>query len=109
MITKEKIDRINELAHKAKSAGLTEEERMERDALRKEYIAAFRANLKTQLDRIEIVDAPPARAQAPEIEVLTEREIRTDRGTETVVEEEEIREDGETEHVTIVEREENES
>ena len=57
MISKEKIARINELAHKAKTAeGLTEEELKERDVLRKEYLAAIRENLKAELDNIEIVD-----------------------------------------------------
>ena len=49
-----KIDRINTLAHKAKSVGLTEEEKKERDALRKEYIATIRMNLRSQLDNIGI-------------------------------------------------------
>lgn len=49
-----KIDRINTLAHKAKSVGLTEEEKRERDALRKEYIATIRMNLRSQLDNISI-------------------------------------------------------
>ena len=56
MITQEMIDRINELSTKKKSVGLTEEEQTEQKALYKEYIAAFRANLKSQLDMIEIVD-----------------------------------------------------
>ena len=46
-----KIARINALARKAKSPeGLTPEELAERDALRKEYIAAVRRNLAAQLD-----------------------------------------------------------
>ena len=49
-----KIDRINTLAHKAKSVGLTEEEKKERDALRKEYIATIRMNLRSKLDNIDI-------------------------------------------------------
>ena len=49
-----KIDRINTLAHKAKSVGLTEEEKKERDGLRKEYIATIRMNLRSQLDNISI-------------------------------------------------------
>lgn len=49
-----KIDRINTLAHKAKSVGLTEERKKERDALRKEYIATIRMNLRSQLDNISI-------------------------------------------------------
>ena len=52
------IARINELAKKAKSPeGLTPDEVLERDALRKEYIAAFRSNLRTQLERIDIKEA----------------------------------------------------
>lgn len=56
MITQEKIDRINMLSKKSKKYGLTEDEKMEQNVLRKEYVAAFRANLKSQLDRIEIID-----------------------------------------------------
>ena len=50
----EKIDRINALAHKAKSVGLTEEEKKERDLLRKEYLASVRMNLRSQLDNIAV-------------------------------------------------------
>lgn len=56
MITQEMIDRINELSRKKKTIGLTAEEQAEQKKLYKEYIAAFRANLKSQLDMIEIVD-----------------------------------------------------
>lgn len=59
MITKEKIDRINTLAHKKKLSGLTEAEKEEQQILRREYIDSFKANLKAQLDRIEIVDGTP--------------------------------------------------
>lgn len=41
---KHKIDRINELARKKKSDGLTDEEAAEHAALRQEYIAGFREN-----------------------------------------------------------------
>lgn len=51
-----KIDRINALARKAKTEGLTEAETAERDALRKEYIQAFRASLNTQLDNTYLMD-----------------------------------------------------
>lgn len=50
------IARINELAKKAKTEGLTPEETAERDKLRKEYIAAFRRNLMEQLDNTYVVD-----------------------------------------------------
>ena len=55
-MTEERIARINELARKAKAEGLTEEELRERDELRREYIAAVRANLTAQLDNTWIVD-----------------------------------------------------
>ena len=51
----EKIGRINELYHKSKTPeGLTEAERAEQALLRKEYIASVRANLKAQLDQVNI-------------------------------------------------------
>lgn len=55
MAMDEVIRRINELAHKAKSEGLTEDEIKERDALRKQYIAAFKRSLIAQLDNTYIV------------------------------------------------------
>ena len=53
---KSRVERINELAHKAKTEGLTEEEIIERDRLRQEYLAAFRQNLRAQLDNTSLVD-----------------------------------------------------
>lgn len=51
------IERINELAKKAKSPeGLTEWEEMERSALRREYIGSVLGSLKGQLDNTYIVD-----------------------------------------------------
>jgi 5-formyltetrahydrofolate cyclo-ligase len=49
-----KIDRINALAHKQKSVGLTEEEKIEQAALRKEYIESIRENLRANLNNISI-------------------------------------------------------
>lgn len=54
MITDEKLARINELARKAKAEGLTSAETKERDVLRREYIEAVRANLRGQLNNINI-------------------------------------------------------
>lgn len=55
MAMDEVIRRINELARKAKSEGLTEEETKERDALRRQYIDAFKRNLTAQLENTYIV------------------------------------------------------
>lgn len=49
-----RIDRINFLARKSKKEGLTEEEKKEQALLRREYIAAIRMNVRTQLDNISI-------------------------------------------------------
>lgn len=53
----EKIKRINELYRKSKAEGLTDEERMEQKVLRAEYIDAFKRNLRSQLDNIDIKEA----------------------------------------------------
>lgn len=53
---KELIDRINELAHKKKEEGLTEEEKLEQAELRAEYLAEFRKNFKSQLENVRFVE-----------------------------------------------------
>ena len=55
MTMEEVIQRINALARKAKTEGLTEEELAERDELRQRYIASVRQNLRAQLDSTYIV------------------------------------------------------
>lgn len=49
-----KIKRINELYRKSKAEGLTKEEQREQAVLRREYIDAFKRNLRGQLDHIQI-------------------------------------------------------
>lgn len=51
-----KIDRINELARKAKVEDLTEEEKLEQQQLRQEYVSSFKANLRATLDNVVLVD-----------------------------------------------------
>lgn len=51
-----KIDRINELAHKAKAEGLTAEEEAERAVLRREYIDSVVGNLRQELEHTYVVD-----------------------------------------------------
>lgn len=53
---KEKIDRINELAHKSKSEGLTDAEKEEQRLLRLEFLAEIRADFKATLESIEFVE-----------------------------------------------------
>lgn len=53
----ERIARINELYHKSKSIGQSEEEKAEQALLRREYLDSVRRNLKSQLDNI-VIDRP---------------------------------------------------
>lgn len=56
-MTQDKIDRINELARKQKTEeGLTDEERLEQQKLRSEYINSIKRNLSLQLESTVIVD-----------------------------------------------------
>lgn len=50
-----KIERINELYRKSKAEGLTEKEKKEQDLLRKEFVASVKANLRSQLNNIDLV------------------------------------------------------
>ena len=50
------IDRINFLARKSKTEGLTEEEKVEQAKLRREYIDSVVGNLRSSLDSTYVVD-----------------------------------------------------
>ena len=54
-MTQEKIDRINFLAKKKKTEGLTQEELQEQAILRREYIEGFKQSLVSQLENTYIV------------------------------------------------------
>lgn len=55
MLGQDKLDRINYLANKKKSEGLTEEETAEQKELRDAYVKAFRKNFKNQLDHTDFI------------------------------------------------------
>ena len=55
-MSKTRLERINELARKAKTEGLTPEEIAERDVLRREYVNAVLGNVRAQLDSTYVVD-----------------------------------------------------
>lgn len=54
MIDQELIDRINFLANKKKTVGLTEDELKEQEELRKEYLRLFREGFRQRLESIKI-------------------------------------------------------
>lgn len=56
MLSREKLNRINELARKAKEKGLTIEEAKEQSKLRKEYLQAFRSSMLNTLKGVTIMD-----------------------------------------------------
>lgn len=56
MTMDEKIKRINELYHKSKAEGLTDEELVEQKKLRQDYITSVRGNLTNQLKNITVVN-----------------------------------------------------
>lgn len=53
----DKIKRINELYHKSKKEGLTEEEKAEQAKLRQDYISSIKANLSAELKNVRIQEA----------------------------------------------------
>lgn len=53
---KAKIDRINELYRKSKAEGLTDAEKEEQQALRKEYLDSIKSNFRSTLNSIEYTD-----------------------------------------------------
>jgi uncharacterized protein YnzC (UPF0291/DUF896 family) len=55
VLSQEKLDRINVLAQKKKTTGLSEAEAVEQKELREAYLKAFRSNFRKQLDNIDIV------------------------------------------------------
>lgn len=56
MLSKEKLQRISELANKSKVEELTLKEKAEQKTLRSEYLQAFRSGFKDHLHSIKVVD-----------------------------------------------------
>ncbi|HZW68902.1 MAG TPA: DUF896 domain-containing protein [Pseudogracilibacillus sp.] len=65
MISDKKLQRINELAKKAKEKGLTKKEKEEQQTLRQEYLAGFRKSFKKQIEHVTVLD-PEGKDVTPE-------------------------------------------
>ena len=66
----EKIARINELYKKSKAEGLSEEEKKEQALLRQEYVASVKANLRNQLNNIDMMNADENIRRKMKVELL---------------------------------------
>ncbi len=78
MNIEEKIKRINELYHKSQAEGITEDEKAEQAALRAEYVANIRANLRGQLDNISIKEQDGSIKNLGEMRVKRMEECTTE-------------------------------
>ena len=56
MLDPKKIERINELARKKKTVGLTPSEQEEQHVLRQEYLKAFRGGMRNHIEGLKVVD-----------------------------------------------------
>lgn len=57
MLTSDKLNRINELAKKAKTTeGLTGAEKVEQQELRDEYMTNFRSGMRHHIEGMKVVD-----------------------------------------------------
>ncbi|PIC58711.1 MULTISPECIES: DUF896 domain-containing protein [Sporosarcina] len=56
MLSEKKIKRINELANKKKTTGLSIEEAKEQTRLRKEYLESFRTSMRETIESVKVVD-----------------------------------------------------
>lgn len=56
MLSKEKINRINELSKKSKTAGLSIEEAKEQTKLRQEYLSSFRSSMRETIENVQVID-----------------------------------------------------
>ncbi len=75
MITKELLARINELARKKRSEGLSEIELAEQKRLYEVYLAEIRGQVTNLLDSIEFVDTPPDKKIPPKGKLLSQATI----------------------------------
>ena len=81
-MTNEKIARINELYKKSKAEGLSEEEKKEQALLRQEYVASVKANLRNQLNNIDMMNADGSVENLGEKYGSKTRTSKTDEGKE---------------------------
>lgn len=73
MLSKEKLARINELAKKAKTTGLTEIEAKEQSKLRAEYLQTFRSSMLNTLKSVKVIDPTGSDVTPDKLKKLQEK------------------------------------
>ena len=80
MITPELLARINELARKKRSQGLSEEELAEQKKLYAVYLSEIRGQVTNLLESIEFVDSPPSeKKNQPQGKLIRQATINLER------------------------------
>ncbi|MCJ7841237.1 DUF896 domain-containing protein [Lederbergia sp. NSJ-179] len=73
MLPKDKIQRINQLAKKAKATGLTNEEAKEQSTLRAEYLKQFRSSMRKTIENVRVFDREGEDVTPEKVKKIQER------------------------------------
>jgi len=76
MLSKEKIARINELAKKSKTVGLTPQEAKEQTKLRSEYLQSLRKSMSNTIENLTIIDPEGNDVTPDKVKLIKEQKNR---------------------------------
>ena len=76
MLSQEKIDRINELSRKSKTAGISIEEAKEQTKLRQEYLASFRSSMRDTIENVKVIDPEGTDVTPEKVKKARNRNLR---------------------------------
>ena len=76
MLSQEKIDRINELSKKSKTAGLSIEEAKEQTKLRQEYLISFRSSMRETIENVQVIDPEGTDVTPEKVKQARNRNLR---------------------------------
>ena len=76
MLSQEKIDRINELSRKSKTAGLSIEEAKEQTKLRQEYLTSFRSSMRETIENVKVIDPEGTDVTPEKVKQARNRNLR---------------------------------
>ena len=76
MLSKEKIARINELAKKSKTVGLTPQEAKEQTKLRGEYLQSLRKSMSNTIENLKIIDPEGNDVTPNKVKLIKEQKNR---------------------------------